>query len=1154
MRMNAALALALLAPLADASLVISEYVEGSGLNKAIELFNTGSSAESLAGHELRMYFNGQTTAGTTVPLTGSIAPGATFVVAVSGADAALLAKADLVSGGSFFNGDDAVVLSDGTNVLDSIGQIGVDPGSYWGTSALKTQNMGLRRVSPVVADTDAMNAYDTAGVWEAAPINDFSDIGQFSNGPVFVGISEYVEGSGLNKAIELFNGASSALDLTGHKLQFYFNGQTTAGTTVPLTGSIAPGATFVVAVSGADAALLAKADLVNGGSFFNGDDAVVFRDGSDSIIDSIGQIGVDPGSYWGTSALKTQNMGLRRVSPAVADTDASDAYDTAGVWEAAPINDFSNIGQFSNGPVAAPAFVGISEYVEGSGLNKAIELFNGASSALDLTGHKLQFYFNGGSSAATTITLTGSIAPGATFVVAVSGADAALLAKADLVNGGSFFNGDDAVVFRDGSDSIIDSIGQIGVDPGSYWGTSALKTQNMGLRRVSPAVADTDASDAYDTAGVWEAAPINDFSDIGQYGSAPTPTPPATPTPAAPCGSAATKIHAVQGSGASSPLVGSVVEVEAVVVGVFAGLGGVALQEEAADQDADAATSEGVFVVTTASVSVGDVVRVRGTVAEAFTRTQLTSVTSVSVCSSGTSVAATTVPFPAASATALEAFEGMLVTFAQELFVTEVYNLGRFGELALSSGSRLFQPTQLHRPGTTGATTLAAQNALNRILLDDASTVQNPDPVVYPTGGLSAANPVRVGDKVSTLVGVLDYGFGSFRVQPTQAPVFVDANARPASPSLPGTGNLRIASFNVLNFFNGDGLGGGFPTPRGADTPSELVRQRVKIVNTILGMSADIIGLLELENDGFGANSAIQELVNSLNAAAPYGCTYAFVNPDLAQVGTDAIAVGLIYNSATVSEAGTAVTTSTYPFDARNRQPLAQAFRHRATNDVIVACVNHFKSKGSCPADGSANDDSGDGQGCWNEKRTEAAQAVADWLDTNPTDACVQDRVIMGDLNGYAREDPLVALENMGYTNVLTDLHGPSEYSYVFNGQSGSLDHVLVSASLQAKVTGASTWHINGDEPRSLDYNEEFKSAAQQVSFYDAGVFRSSDHDPSIIDIKVRKYGPWGWYLGQLLHKENLPAKHKAKWYKFIQWVKSKKGKHSNKKPWHWKH
>jgi hypothetical protein len=107
--------------------------------------------------------------------------------------------------------------------------------------------------------------------------------------------------------------------------------------------------------------------------------------------------------------------------------------------------------------------------------------------------------------------------------------------------------------------------------------------------------------------------------------------------------------------------------------------------------------------------------------------------------------------------------------------------------------------------------------------------------------------------------------------------------------------------------------------------------------------------------------------------------------------------------------------------------------------------------------------------------------------------------LIIGDLNAYAMEDPITALKEHGYTDLIQEYVGSTAYSYVYKGETGYLDHALATASMAAQVTGMTGWHINADEPRVLDYNTEYKSDAQVDSLYSADAYRSSDHDPVLI-------------------------------------------------------
>jgi predicted extracellular nuclease len=291
-------------------------------------------------------------------------------------------------------------------------------------------------------------------------------------------------------------------------------------------------------------------------------------------------------------------------------------------------------------------------------------------------------------------------------------------------------------------------------------------------------------------------------------------------------------------------------------------------------------------------------------------------------------------------------------------------------------------------------------------------------------------------------------------------------------------------------------MGGGFPTARGADNPEELSRQTAKLASALTALDADIIGLMEIENDGYDSNSAIAELTATL------GSQWQYVNPGLTQLGGDAIAVGLLFRADRVETVGSAATIAAAPFNQLNRQPLAQTFRLIGSEDGLTIAVNHFKSKGCGNAD-DANADQGDGQGCWNSERTQAANALANWLANDATGTGEQDVLIIGDLNAYAKEDPIRALNEQGYQDLVAIHEGEQAYSYVFFGQAGYLDHALANEALAGKVKDTSIWTINADEPRALDYNTEFKTPEQQASFYAPDPYRASDHDPVLVALEM---------------------------------------------------
>lgn len=595
-----------------------------------------------------------------------------------------------------------------------------------------------------------------------------------------------------------------------------------------------------------------------------------------------------------------------------------------------------------------------------------------------------------------------------------------------------------------------------------------------------------------------------------------------------------TLISAVQGSGDASLLVGTVVTVEGIVTGDFqdgaAGtsgdLNGFYLQEESADEDGAEATSEGIFVFQGSNPAVdvnpGNTVRVTGEVVEFNSLTELTNVTTVEICPPASTIADVTqreVTLPYTNTSELERYENMYVVFPQALVISEYFNYDRFGEIVLAQPlngeDRPYTPTAIEEPGSVAAANRAANNLRSRITLDDGRTVQNPDPVRHPNGAdFSLTNSFRGGDQVQDATGVLTYDFGLYRLQPTAPATYIPVNSRPAQPDAVG-GTLKVASFNVLNYFNGDGLSGGFPTSRGADSIEEFQRQEAKIVNAIIGTGADIVGLIEIENDPTSENSALDDLVDAINTVAGAG-TFDYIPTGVD--GTDEIKVALIYKPATVTPLGAAAvfedSSFTDPASSgtdKNRPALAQTFVENSSNGAVTVVVNHLKSKGSgC---GAGDDDPE--QGSCNLTRTLAAQALADWLATDPTGSGDPDYLVMGDLNAYDKEDPIDALklgadDTSGtaddYTDLLFQEIGEFAYSYVFDGQFGYLDYALANGALLPQVTGATVWHINADEPDILDYEINLDSdpaPERNLAWYANTPYRSSDHDPVIVGLNL---------------------------------------------------
>ncbi|MBU9437572.1 ExeM/NucH family extracellular endonuclease [Burkholderia multivorans] len=566
------------------------------------------------------------------------------------------------------------------------------------------------------------------------------------------------------------------------------------------------------------------------------------------------------------------------------------------------------------------------------------------------------------------------------------------------------------------------------------------------------------------------------------------------------CGGSATPIADIQGPGAPSPLAGQNVSIEAVVTADFGGtdgFGGFFVQQADPQRRNQPGVSEGLFVYAPkARAKAGDLVHVTGKVEEKYGQTQLTLSGAIAVCANGQTVTPATLTLPVESANAFAAYEGMLVRLPQTLTVTDNYELGRYGSVLLSNG-RLRTPTSVVPPSQ--AQSQIDANARNRLILDDGSNKQNPASVPYPAPQLSAANTLRTGYTVRDVQGVLEVRYGAWRVQPVPgaaAPTFdARANPRTNAPARDPHANLRVASFNVLNYFNGNGLGGGFDDPnnRGAKTYQEFQRQEAKIVSALKALDADVIGLMEIQNNGYGELSAVRQL------AAKLGGAWRVVDPGTSRLGGDAIAVAMIYDSRKVEPIGRAATLA---IDDKNRQPLAQSFRRIGGKQALTIVVNHLKSK-NCPDATNDDLDQGDGQGCWNPTRTRAAAKLADWLAGTPTGVAGQGVLLIGDFNSYTYEDPIRLLESRGYRNLVSRWIGANAYSYVYNGEAGYLDHALASPPLASHVKAVHEWHINADEPVALQYTLAYKSAEQQQTYYAPDAYRSSDHDPVLIDIAL---------------------------------------------------
>jgi hypothetical protein len=636
--------------------------------------------------------------------------------------------------------------------------------------------------------------------------------------------------------------------------------------------------------------------------------------------------------------------------------------------------------------------------------------------------------------------------------------------------------------------------------------------------------------------GVWMGPFANTKGAANSAGTAPVSTPVAAP-------GNIRFIHDIQGNGApvSTPYF---VNITAIVTSLFTSadlLNGFWMQEEDIDADTDPNTSEGIYVLCgtkcPGGLVIGAQVTVLGNTGQSFTTTQIDasiSSGSVTINSIGNPLPTPVqLTLPAATSTLIEStfqnVEGMLVNFTNTLVVSEYFQLARFGEIVLTESSVPYTFTQVNLPSVSGLASATAALARRRIILSDDNDQQNdaitgsPDEAYFfPTGGLSLTNKFRGGDTITGLTGVMQYAFSSWRVRPTSQPyTFVKTNPEPSSPPIVG-GTLRVASFNVLNYFttldttssttSGPCGPSGTLDCRGADSASELSRQTAKIVAALDALNSDVVGLVELQNSA--TDAPISALVAALNAVKGSG-TYSYIPTGF--IGSDAIVVGLIYKPSVVQPVNNfaILNSSVNPIfiDTLNRPVLIQTFQQIATGERFTISVCHLKSKGSaCSGDADKND----GQGNCANTRRDAAIALVNYLATDPTSSGDPDHLIVGDLNSYAMEDTMTVLKNAGFTDLALNKVGNSTYSYLFDGQRGSLDYVLASASLLPQVTGAAVWNINSDEIPLFDYNDEILDAGESSferesnarSLYAPDPLRSSDHDPTYVGLTLQSSAP----------------------------------------------
>nr|WP_254693776.1 extracellular exonuclease ExeM [Shewanella sp. MEBiC00475] len=640
-------------------------------------------------------------------------------------------------------------------------------------------------------------------------------------------------------------------------------------------------------------------------------------------------------------------------------------------------------------------------------------------------------------------------------------------------------------------------------------------------------------------------------------------------------GATLTNIYDVQGAGESSPLItdGSFASVNEVTVKGIVTARSDSLYKGFFIQDVEGDnlpyTSDGIFVYLNQAapdtIQPGTEVCVQGKVSEYYGSTQidLEADQKIAVGALGDTPAA--VEFYVADgetlAQALERVEGMKVKLdaGSEMKVTRTFSFdydSYRNNMVLSHKAPLMKPTQVFEPNSAEAIALGEANAVNQLLVESDYKASNGEVPYFPDFNAETGY-IRVGDQLTNLEGVIGYSYNAYRILATNtitAGDFIRVNDRTDAPTVADKGDIRVASFNVLNFFN-DVVGGDAnpsDSNRGATTEDEMVLQRTKIVTALVAMNADVVGLMEIANNGFGELSAIQNLVDALNAELTDEQAYRFVEVEDADkyegkyIGSDAITVGMLYRPARITVEGAAkvivtpeqhaaegaatreqdgVVELSPSYDKYQRHSLLQTFT--INDEKLTVVVNHLKSKGSgCIEEWTDfNEDSepADMQGKCNAFRVSAAKVLGETLKDVDGDL-----LVIGDLNAYGKEDPVAVLtdydasttdhvirtaswttlngkvyeregsvidKGYGLINLNTQAHGATTYSYSYSGELGNLDHALANASLAAKLVDIDDWHINSVESNLFEYGSKYTGDLVKSE----NAFSASDHDPVII-------------------------------------------------------
>ncbi len=403
----------------------------------------------------------------------------------------------------------------------------------------------------------------------------------------------------------------------------------------------------------------------------------------------------------------------------------------------------------------------------------------------------------------------------------------------------------------------------------------------------------------------------------------------------------------------------------------------------------------------------------------------------------------------------LSPYRGQTITFT-----TPFYVCGNYNDLVISP-RRTFSPTNQALPNSQDYHNIIKANSNGQITLTNVSGEH------------------RLGERIENLTV---YVSSTSSVKAVGTPQFVgntraDLDKGYPSVDMVGKHTLLVCAFN-LEYYLVENLGG----QMGPANQTEANKQHAKIMDALTHINADIYGLVEIEQ----GQAALSKLANALTVQT--GKKYSFINDGGSASGTYTKS-GYVYCSETVEPYGSLRHNNV---GVVNRKKM-QAFTEKATGERFIFSINHFKAKSGKGSGDNADQD--DGQGSFNATRVEESKSVLSQYQSNKSYYKEEDILIMGDLNAYGKEDPIITLLDEGMTDLHRYFHADSSYSYVYRNQAGYLDHAIANETMLSQITGMQAYHINSDEKDSYTYDRS----------NDQTMFRSSDHDPILVGLSLGK-------------------------------------------------